>query len=101
MKHVLGLDNGVWYLFWSGIFFVLVLFIGQAANVAVTYRKHNCHVHGCWRMGRHPVEGTAYVVCRRHHPDGHVTAGHVLARFREVKAGRHLVRPSGPEGRHG
>jgi hypothetical protein len=41
-------------------------------------RKHNCHVHGCWRLGRHPVEGTLYTVCRWHHPCGHVTHDHVL-----------------------
>jgi hypothetical protein len=43
-------------------------------------RKHNCHVHGCWRIGRHPVEGTAYTVCRHHHPEGHVTAADVRIR---------------------
>lgn len=33
------------------------------------YRKHNCHIHGCWRMARHPVKGTPYVTCAKHHPD--------------------------------
>jgi hypothetical protein len=36
-------------------------------------RHHNCHVTGCWRLGRHPVHGTSYVVCQRHHPHGHPT----------------------------
>jgi hypothetical protein len=40
-------------------------------------RKHNCHVHGCWRLGRHPVEGTLYTVCRHHHPGGRVKPEHV------------------------
>jgi hypothetical protein len=31
-------------------------------------RKHNCHQPRCWRIGRLPVQGTAYVVCHRHHP---------------------------------
>ncbi len=36
-------------------------------------RHHNCHVTGCWRLGGHPVEGTGYSVCRKHHPHGHPT----------------------------
>jgi hypothetical protein len=31
-------------------------------------RHHNCHIKHCWRIGRHPVQGTGYIVCRRHHP---------------------------------
>jgi hypothetical protein len=23
-------------------------------------RHHNCHAKGCWRIGRHPVDGTGY-----------------------------------------
>jgi hypothetical protein len=36
-------------------------------------RKHTCEVHGCWRLGKH---GTAagHNVCRKHHPDDHLTA---------------------------
>lgn len=70
--HILGLDDasGPWYLFWSGICGDLSLF--GAALVIV--RKHNCHVKSCPRIGRHPVEGTTYVVCRHHHPDEAPTA---------------------------
>jgi hypothetical protein len=42
-------------------------------------RRHNCHVKGCPRIGRHPVAGTTYVVCRRHHPDESPTAEQVVA----------------------
>ena len=28
----------------------------------------NCHTKGCWRIGRHAVEGTPYRVCRKCHP---------------------------------
>jgi hypothetical protein len=68
--HLLGIDdaNSPWYLLYSGI-------AGSASTLAalVTFtvaflRKHNCHVQGCWRIGRHPVEGTAFVTCARHHP---------------------------------
>ncbi|MFL5823244.1 MAG: hypothetical protein ACJ764_07360 [Solirubrobacteraceae bacterium] len=37
-------------------------------------RRHNCHAKGCLRIGRHPVDGTDYVVCRHHHPDESPTA---------------------------
>jgi hypothetical protein len=43
------------------------------------YRRHNCHVKGCWRIGRHPVAGTDHIVCRKHHPQDSPTAEQVLA----------------------
>lgn len=72
LLHVLGVDNvsGQWYGFWSG-------FAGDLSILAaplVLMRKHNCHVRGCPRLGRHPVAGTTYAVCRRHHPDDHPRA---------------------------
>lgn len=75
LAHVLGLDDvsGRWYAWWSG-------FAGDISILAtpvVLLRKHNCHVRGCARVGRHPVEGTSYTVCRRHHPDEHPTAADV------------------------
>src|ERR1700759_3334336 len=42
-------------------------------------RRHNCHAKGCWRIGRHPVEGTAYLVCRKHHPDESPTVEEIHA----------------------
>jgi hypothetical protein len=42
-------------------------------------RHHNCHVNGCWRIGRRPVEGTAYVVCHRHHPHPRPTVDEIHA----------------------
>jgi hypothetical protein len=42
-------------------------------------RRHNCHVKGCLRIGRHLVAGTTYVVCRKHHPDESPTAEQVHA----------------------
>ncbi|MGB8652084.1 MAG: hypothetical protein WCD35_15645 [Mycobacteriales bacterium] len=67
---VLGTTNGGgrWYLWWSGMFSNLTIF----AAVGVFYRKHNCHIHGCWRIGSHKAvdqHGVEHVVCRTHHPD--------------------------------
>lgn len=71
--------SGSHYGAWSGS-------LSDVAEVAIfgaviaTYRKHNCHVKGCWRIARHPVEGTPYIVCRKDHPTvpPKVTHGHVL-----------------------
>lgn len=78
LAHVLGLDDGSgrWYLWWSG----MGANIGEFAIVGSLLsgvRHHNCHVRGCWRVGRHPVVDTGYVVCRRHHPTGAPTAADI------------------------
>lgn len=78
LAHILGLDNGggMPYLAWSGFGSDLSEFAIVGALLAHV-RRHNCHVHGCLRVGRHPVSGTGFVVCRRHHPDGAPTAADV------------------------
>ena len=71
-------EGGAWYGFWSG-------FGGAMPDVMILvalcgwWWHHTCHVSRCWRAGRHPVEGTAYRTCRRHHPArGKVTPEQVL-----------------------
>lgn len=70
LAHVLGMDDlsGPFYGFWSGAGSDLgeLAIVGSMLGV---YRKHNCHVRGCWRIARHQIAGTDWVVCRRHHPD--------------------------------
>jgi hypothetical protein len=69
--------NSTGYLFWSGTGSDLAYMgVGLAF-----WRKHNCHSRGCWRLARHPVEGTGFTVCRRHHPDEHATAADIKARY--------------------
>jgi hypothetical protein len=65
----LGTENepGVYYGFWSGFGSDVSEFAIILAAIGL-FRKHNCHVRGCWRIARHPIEGTPYVVCRKHHP---------------------------------
>lgn len=72
LQHLIGADNGSGpvYLFWSGFFGDMTIFTG----VFMLYRKHNCHVTTCPRIGRHRVkghQGEEYVVCKRHHPIHH------------------------------
>jgi len=82
IAHLLGIDNvsGYWYGFWSGFAGCLPMF-GAWYTLA---RKHNCHARGCMRVGRHAVEGTTYVVCRKHHPDDHKTAEEIGQAYREA-----------------
>jgi hypothetical protein len=50
-------EAGPYYAFWSGF--------GSDLSEAALLRKHNCHSRGCWRIGRHVVDGTPW--CDRHH----------------------------------
>lgn len=78
LGHLLGTDGKEWYSFWSGAGADLgqVAVIGAAFGL---YRKHRCHVHRCWRIGKSAVEGTPWVVCHHHHPQGKPTAADMVA----------------------
>ncbi len=85
-----GLDNlsGSHYGFWSGV----GSDIGELAIIAGlygVYRRHNCHVGRCWRLGRYTVTGTPYVVCKLHHPtvpNGQVTYGRIYQAHKDTAA---------------
>jgi len=72
LAHVLGLDSGsgYWYMWWSGMGSDL----GELAiigTLAAHYKRHLCHVDHpkrCWRPAIHPVPGTPFKTCKRHHP---------------------------------
>ena len=55
-------------------------------------RHHNCHAKGCWRIGRHAVEGTGYVVCRKHHPRSTPTAEQILDEHAAYRQQEHEAR---------
>ncbi len=78
LAHILGLDDlsGPWYGWWSGAGSDLseVAIIGGMASIV---RRHNCHAHRCWRVGRLPIEGQPWTVCRKHHPNGAPTAADI------------------------
>ncbi len=92
LAHILGIDNvsGAWYAFWSGFGSDL----GEVAIVGsllAAYRRHTCHVDSprfCWRPGVHPVEGTPYKVCKRHHPrvPDAVSAHHIAQAHQQASA---------------
>lgn len=80
--HILGIDftvpfgHFVWYNLWSGFGSDLgeIAIVGGLATIV---RKHNCEVHGCWRVGRHTT-AAGHNVCRKHHPDDKLTAQQVV-----------------------
>jgi hypothetical protein len=80
-----GLTNGSGhaYLFWSGVGSDIteVAIVGGLISV---YRRHSCHVDSCWRIGKHAVADSPFVVCRKHHPEigGKVTAATVRVQTR-------------------
>jgi hypothetical protein len=66
----------VYYNFWSGFGSDIseALILGGIIQI---YRRHNCHVKGCWHLSHHKFTdkkaGTEYMLCRKHyravHPD--------------------------------
>jgi hypothetical protein len=77
--HWLGVDDvsGSAYAWWSGAGSDIAE-LAIVGGLITVVRKHNCEVHHCWRLGRHAT-AAGHNVCRRHHPDGHLTATQVLA----------------------
>jgi hypothetical protein len=60
------------YNFWSGFGSDLgeyTIAAGLFGHIAVAWRTHTCHRYWwCWRSPRHPLDGTPYMLCARHHP---------------------------------
>jgi hypothetical protein len=75
------------YNFISGPLADITLLGGAYAII----RRHNCHAKRCWRLGRHKVAGTDYIVCRKHHPHETPTAEQILAAHRTAMEGRNAV----------
>lgn len=87
-----GAGNGSHYLFWSGAGSDLAYLSFLAAGLTL-YRKHNCKMRWCWRIGSHefadPTDGVTRMLCWKHHPD--VKHKHLTAeRIGEIQRRRHL-----------
>ena len=61
-------ESGPYYGFWSG-FGSDIGEVTIIAGLIAVYKKHNCEVHRCWRLGRHQT-AAGHMVCRRHSPTG-------------------------------
>jgi hypothetical protein len=78
LRHWVALHTGtlhggpdLYYNFWSGFGSDLgeaTLITAVGVGVYTGVRKVNCHTKGCWRIGHHQLEGTPYILCRKHHP---------------------------------
>lgn len=71
-----GDGNSPEYLFFSGAGGILLGNVLQPAlivGVIIYYRKNNCKVQLCPRLGHHefkdPVDGVSRLLCWKHHPD--------------------------------
>lgn len=74
---------GPHYAFWSGPGSDIseVAIVG---GILSWWHHKNCHVKGCFRLGKHQVEGTPHVVCRKHHPDDAPTAQQIIIEHRKA-----------------
>lgn len=86
------LSEGVWgdsVIEWVSSIAILALLGGAAHTVYRLYRHHECHVEApknCHRLG-HPVQGTALLACRAHHPglpEEPITARHIDIAHRDA-----------------
>jgi hypothetical protein len=59
------------YNFVSGPLADITLVTAFAGTLYLFLRRHNCHVHRCWRLAWHPHPDHGHPVCKKHHPDGH------------------------------
>jgi hypothetical protein len=95
LYHIFGIKGtGAAYSFWSGAGsdWGQVTVLGGAV---LLYRKHNCHERRCWRIGKHPIDGSPYIVCRKHHPDvpnKGATHEHIVAAHQAGKDARGVAR---------
>jgi hypothetical protein len=88
LQHWLGVDDasGRAYLAWSGAGSDIseLLLIGALVTFV---RRYNCEVRRCWRLGRHATAAQHHV-CRKHHPEDHLTAEHVHRAHRAARGRR-------------
>jgi hypothetical protein len=56
LGHVVGVNGKEWYYLWSGIGADVgqIPLFGAAIGL---YRKHRCHLAGCWRLAKLQVAG--------------------------------------------
>ena len=97
-RHWFALHTGilkggpdVYYNFWSGFGSDLgevTLISAVLVGVYTGVRRVNCHTRGCWRIGRHHLDGTPYVLCRHHHPEvpnEGASHAHILGEYHRVR----------------
>lgn len=88
--------GGPWYLWWSGIGSILVVWV---ASVALLWWHRSCRAEWyCLFIGRHDFadeKGVTHRLCWRHHPDLH-GKNLTKARIAEIQRRHHLYLGSQP-----
>jgi hypothetical protein len=91
-------ESGPYYGFWSG--FGSDISEGAiAVGLYTGLRKVNCHSRMCWRIGHHPLEGTPYHLCKKHHPDVPKHSARledILAQYQTYKDSQGAAAPAAP-----
>jgi len=69
ISHHFGFENQATpqYGFTSGVGPMYLAAIGYSTLVTGLWHTLNCHQDGCWKIGRHKVDGTPW--CNTHHQD--------------------------------
>jgi hypothetical protein len=71
LHHIVHWPDNDGYNFVSGPLADITLITAFASTLFLWWRKHNCHVHGCWRLEWHVHPENGHPVCKEHHPHGH------------------------------
>ena len=87
-------ESGKGYAFWSGFGSCITEFT-IFGGIWIAYRKHNCHLHRCWRISHHDItdaDGHTIKVCHKHHPTRpkRISLQHIEKAWAEHKA-RHAI----------
>lgn len=89
--HLLGIDTqqSQFYDFVSGVGPMIVTVLMGAGVIYSVVQHINCHVTGCLRVGKYPLAGGEYKVCRRHHPEDAIRTGRDVLAFIHEQHQRH------------
>lgn len=65
--HIFGIDTqqSQEYDFVSGVGPMIITAVGYGGLIAAVVGKFNCHQSGCWRIGKHHINGSPW--CDVHH----------------------------------
>lgn len=82
-NHLIGVDTqgSVEYAYFSGFGAWLSSTLGLSTIFLTLWHTLNCHVGGCLLIGRYPVAGGDYKVCRKHHREITGHPRHLTAAF--------------------
>lgn len=79
------------YNFWSGIAGSFLISLPNWFIAGFLFFRHtNCHAPWCPNVGKYPLEGTPFKLCKKHHPDipDNLTLEHIMYEHRRAKKAR-------------